>query len=401
MAEHAITNFGETSDFSPFTRLALVFCCALAVYGCSGSTEPGSTDVQPDSENENTESPSVENADQVIPDPMLPMTSRVDFDITVPAYSSDELQVLVQWGDVQETAMWVADEYWTLSVDFLLDRENELVVTFYDRNGAVTLASYQSTFRTGFNSTDSYQISADQFDSDGWDADGDGISNLDEAILGGDSIQLELRDPYFNSAFTIGTSTFESRVPAERPYYEYLELVPENERPELGDVTQMLTIDIDEMGSGTLDDYRIRHGGSSGDFQISSDLATRTNTGDSVIWEGESTYNSQGEYLSFNASSVEVKSINAQSRSVDGTLLSRANGSFQPVVDVYRYALVGEPITDSALCTPTSGTLLHAEYLDKRDGELLYRWNVNRISKGVDDQLWTVVRTTTETLNLN
>lgn len=116
----------------------------------------------------------------------LPTTTVVDFEITVPAFSSDALQLRVEWGDSDITAQWVGDELWSVEADFPTDTQNLLTITFFDRNGEITLASFEQSFRTGNNDLEVFTVSANQFDSERWDSDGDGISNLQESIAGTD-----------------------------------------------------------------------------------------------------------------------------------------------------------------------------------------------------------------------
>ena len=131
------------------------------------------------------------------PDPTVdvPTSTRVDFDITVPAYVSNALQIRLVWGDKDLTASWVVDETWAVSDDFPTDTQERLIVTFSDRNGEITLGSYETDFRTGSNHTESVQINAAQFDTGRWDNDSDGVSNIDELIAGADPLVSDLREP--------------------------------------------------------------------------------------------------------------------------------------------------------------------------------------------------------------
>ena len=152
---------------------SLLVVVALIVTGCSGSSDSGdSSAVDPQS---------TPVASQPAP---APATVRVDFDITVPAYMSNELQVRLDWGDISTAATFIRDESWSVSEDFPSDTENLLTVTFSDRNGAITLGSVENTFRTGTSASENIQISANQFNTDRWDDDNDGVSNLDELITG-------------------------------------------------------------------------------------------------------------------------------------------------------------------------------------------------------------------------
>jgi len=106
--------------------------------------------------------------------------TRIQFDITVPEYQSDSLQVRLIWGGEDLSAMWIVDETWMAAADFPTDTQNQLSVTFSDNNGITTLASYETPLLTGSGSTQTYTITAEQFSTDQWDDDADGISNLDE-----------------------------------------------------------------------------------------------------------------------------------------------------------------------------------------------------------------------------
>ena len=191
--------------------------CALLVVGCSGSSDPASIESS-DANNEDGINTSVNDAteDQQIAqsqnnDPnessnqqdsngLVESTeissdsnstdtptrelTRVTFDITVPVYVSDELQVRLIWGDTQINGSWVSDETWVIESDLPTNTNNPLVVMFNDDNGATALGSFETDFSTGTQATQTYTISAQDFDTARWDSDGDGFSNLDELLAG-------------------------------------------------------------------------------------------------------------------------------------------------------------------------------------------------------------------------
>lgn len=115
-----------------------------------------------------------------IPDPLVQNSTVVNFDITVPAYVSNALQVTVVWGTQEYSADWVGDEYWSATGRFPTNTEHELIVTFFDNSGAVTLGSFTQIYTTGNNESELYSVTANQFDTDRWDNDNDGVSNIDE-----------------------------------------------------------------------------------------------------------------------------------------------------------------------------------------------------------------------------
>ena len=141
-------------------HLRFIFVLLLATLlaaGCSSSSNSSTKDLA-DGQPQGSGS-SVQN------------TTLVNFDITVPEYASTALQVRLIWGDKNITAKWVVDESWAISDSFPSNTENQLLVTFSDANGAITLGSVETTFKTGMSTSQSFQISADQFNTAKWDSD--------------------------------------------------------------------------------------------------------------------------------------------------------------------------------------------------------------------------------------
>jgi len=77
--------------------------------------------------------------------------TSVSFDITVPAYSSNALQVSVVSNNKNLIAAWVIDELWAVSDEFASNTEHPLIITFSDNNGAIVLGQYETQFSTGPN----------------------------------------------------------------------------------------------------------------------------------------------------------------------------------------------------------------------------------------------------------
>ncbi len=131
-------------------------------------------------------------------------STRVEFNINVPVYSSNALQVRMAWGGRDIPVAWNSGQLWTASDDLPTNTENLLVITFSDNNGAITLATFEQNFRTGTSAAESYQTTATQFNT-AIDDDNDGVSNINELIVGSDPTMLP---PTFSS---IQTSWLTSR----------------------------------------------------------------------------------------------------------------------------------------------------------------------------------------------
>lgn len=276
---------------------------ALFVVGCSGSSDSQSVaetsapdtsvidmssgDIVDSTDDDATNTIEETDATPEVPETVIsnpappgsvtPTSTRVEFNITVPAYQSNALQVRLQWGDRDISAAFVVDESWSVVDDFPTDTENELVVTFNDNNGAITLGSFEQTFRTGSNESESFQIAADQFDTDRWDDDSDGISNLDELISGSDPLVAE------SAEAPVASSELPQAVQAN------LELVQDK------------TFRITWQPSAGAEFYRVLENpdGVSGFSQVSNDLGSAVQTFDQRV----------ALYKMFNASYV-VQSCN-------------------------------------------------------------------------------------------
>ena len=152
-----------------FRSVFVLLVAALLMSGCADSRS-----IEPDSIGE----ASIVSSSVIAPP--LQTSTRVTFDITVPAYVSSALQIRLYWGDKELTGTWIIDESWTLADDFPTNTENLLVVIFSDGNGELTLGSFEQEFKTGSNITQTFVIAADQFNTDQWDSDSDGVSNINE-----------------------------------------------------------------------------------------------------------------------------------------------------------------------------------------------------------------------------
>jgi len=337
-------------------------------------------------------------AEPSIPDPLAQNTTRVEFSITVPAYQSNALQVQLTWDTKAFNASWVGDELWAGSHDFPTNTEHELVVTFSDASGGITLGQYESVFKTGTNDSGDFRVSAEQFNIDQWDSDEDGTSNINELIAGTDPLVdedsfLDIRD---SAGVTLAfiTNNFESRIPEERPYDEYYEeqlIYHDGGRPPSG-ASHIIEINIDDSGNGFLSDSRLAGVGT---WPIrTSYTGTRTHSENSIQWDGKRQTSQDQLDLYITTNSVNTVSIiDQRTRKYEETYRYFYDTSDEDTYSTERQIdLIGEIIDGTTFCQPVAGTV-ESETTSPRDNNGTTFRTV--ISKEIDDQYWRVKSTVT------
>lgn len=171
-------------------------------------SEANSADNSNTAEGSTGESEPTDNTTVIDSSDTTPTTTRVTVSITVPVYVSDSLQVRLLWGEKDLAAGWVTDESWEIADDFPVNTSNSITVTFSDKNGAVILASYTAEFTTGADQAQTLQITTDQFDTEQWDSDNDGVSNLDESRNKTNPLEEDLPGPVQAALQALGDKTF-------------------------------------------------------------------------------------------------------------------------------------------------------------------------------------------------
>jgi len=333
----------------------------------------------------------------VVPDPLIRNSTQVDFNISVPVYQSNALQVRVVWGEFNSSLAWVGDELWSLSTELPTNTEHPLIITFSDNNGSIELGSFEQTYKTGTNAAETVQVRADQFDTARWDTDADGVSNLVELLAGNnplvdESLSLDIRESLgFDTQRTVSliserSELFEVFIPDERPYFEDEQTVTPHEFPNWGTLFDRttFTIDIDATGNGTFTDFeRIEH--DPGDHTTVSMEGTRTKSDTSIQWSGSSfRFSRQAACNPFDDEfSFEISTTDADLIGLDGVQMHRGNcSSLDDNLDI-SYSITGVRIAESEFCEATAGTITGRSVFSST--------NEHTISKTSEEPFWNVV----------
>lgn len=381
----------------------LVFSMAL-MSGCGGGS---STPVSQSTTNlEQTADPAPQQTTQQTQQPEQPeqpeqdtlqdmgqvppasSTVKVTFEVTVPAYQSNELRVDVAWAEINSAATWVSDEYWAATAELPANTEGNLTITYYDRNGDIKLASLSQVLNTDSATTQTVYVLADQFDTQQYDDDADGTSNFDELIAGTDprldeATLFEIRDFHELSDRNLSVSQkLETRISEDRPYvYSESKFIPVSPDNDDYGTTINTAIEIDADGNGVLS-YS-----SWAPWYRESDSGTRTNTGTSIRWEGShSTYD--GDYGRSRTFTSEVTYIDENTRSFFEEISESYRGTFSDTWEISN-ELTGELIAGTSLCKPVYGSFTFVRGTN-RSG-FPFKTTTTTVTKEKDDRYWKVV----------
>jgi len=341
----------------------------------TATTEPAMTNETEDANESETAAPNTAVSSPVVPEHESLVSTRVDFDITVPVYQSNALQVRVAWGDLDLSASWAGDEFWTLSEDFPINTEHPLTVSFYDNNGDITLGTVERNFATDANSAQMVSIEATDFETQRWDDDSDGVSNLDELSLGTDPLdENSPDDSTVDLQDTLQISYLGWSAPAAA-YYEpeinSLDFpVSSNEIDFIDNLpitseTTVTDIALSSDGNGTYSQTYNFFIALDMPFNRSS-IATRTSEDGTVSWNGTENFSGSSRFYGAIDHSFETTNM------IDGrTLIQQGNGTLRLrrgawtdlaniVIYNYNFVLDLDSIDEDSTCSILHGNSYHS-----------------------------------------
>lgn len=295
-------------------------------------------------------------------DPQNQNATQITFEISVPDYVSDSLGIQLLWGSKEFDADWMGDVYWSATETFPTNAELPLEVTFPDRKGEIILGRFNTDFKTGTNAAETYQIAAAQFETQSWDEDSDGKSNIEELSVGSnpfvdESLPIEVRESIHVVNVDVVSRFYEKSTPSDRPFFKPTEEnTPLTTDPVVSyGVTHIVTIDLDDNGTGTFSDKYVRTEPSN--RHTINQVATRTHTDNTVQWAGEFyqyAYSAHvGTDLKFY---ISTKALDEWTRQQEGWIDDDDIGYRRPSTEV-SYSLIGKVVEDSSNCQPVAGSI--------------------------------------------
>ncbi len=305
-----------------------------------------------------------------VPDPLVQNRTQVDFSITVPAYQSDALQVRLNWGDTDVTARWIGDELWSTSLELPTNTENTLSVIFSDSNGDIELASFEQTYRTGSNAAEIFNIAAEQFNSEQWDTDEDGVSNLEELSIGTDPLNADginpedvLFVPGFSFLVERAAMYYEPEIkplvlPANINETQFVDNLPFTSE------TTVNNINLDALGNGTYSQtYELTR--AQDITYLESSTGSRLSQGDRVSWSGIFTFTGSLDFFGTGEHTFETVNTVGENTLVQngsGNNLLRRSISSRANVSDYNYSLVLDLDSkdESSTCSILYGTYFYS-----------------------------------------
>ncbi|ASJ70380.1 hypothetical protein [Granulosicoccus antarcticus] len=207
-----------------------------------------------------------------------------------------------------------------------------------------------------------------------------------------EGVELEVRDKYHDDniseafeALNYISGYYESILPKERPYNEESDFyqAPTEELGYVG-ITQAIRIDIDASGTGSYSDTYERQ--ELANVHVENQVATRTNTGNSIKWSGTDEWSDDSAGLTTNTTfTIESSLLDTGYRQQTAVIesQSRGYGGYDGTMNL-SYTLDGAVIDSSSKCEAISGTLNYSHTASS---------GTTTIAKAAEDQFWKVTNT--------